>query len=148
MSANPSENQTASFTVRSQGSTYMPCCFFSQGFQLRSVAPTAWKNVLPLVPILWPLDLVSSVSPAPWFVSLHNWHVDSCFRSMVTIPAALPSGTPVVLSSLSVPKVLAAPAWLAAFKAAPPCSLLFLIKMTRAALKQIDSWQKQECRLD
>lgn len=86
----------------------LSCSFFSWGFPLGSVAPVAWKNTFPLLPILWPLDLVSSVSPAPQFVSLHNWHVESCFISMVPIPAALPCGTPVVLSSLSVSKDLAA----------------------------------------
>lgn len=124
ISANPSENQAASFTVSSQGST---CCFFSQGFQLGSVAPRAWKNILPLLPILWSLDLVSSVSPAPWSVSLRNWHVENSFRSTVPIPAALPCGTPVVLSSLSVPKVLAA-------HVSQPLHSLLLLKLLLPAL--------------
>lgn len=71
------------------------------------------------------------MSPAPRLVSLRNQDVESYFSSRVPIPAALAMwhscGTFISecsqrLGSLCLP----APAQLAAFKATPPCSLLFL----------------------
>lgn len=86
----------------------MPCCFVSQDIQLGTLAPVAWNNLLPLHSHFMTIGFSELCVSSSTIVSLHNWHVESYSSSTVHIPAALPCGTPVVLSSLRVLKDLAA----------------------------------------
>lgn len=92
------KTSAASFEVGSQGSTsYMPCCFVSQGFQLGTVALVAWNNLLPLLSRFMTTGFSELCVSSSTIVSLHNWRVESYVSSTVCMPAALPCGTPAVL---------------------------------------------------
>jgi len=66
------------------------------------------EQLLPLLSHFMSIGFSELCVLSSMIVPLHNRHVESYFSSRVHIPAARPCDTPVVLSSLRVPKDLAA----------------------------------------
>lgn len=109
-----------------------PAALFPGAFSLGWWLLVAWNDILPLLSHCATTGFSELCVSSSTIVPLHNRRAESYISSTVRIPAALPCGTPVVLSSPRDPKHLAlhfpVHARPASLKAVSPCSLLFLNK--------------------